>query len=97
VCARNPHELARAVECLNRITVGEVVMRASLNRKASSRFLDFKRLDYPEMDPPEWNKLVTMKTVTGGGVEVGELPLDYYRQPPYSADYEENYSEHCGL
>ena len=97
VCARNPHELMRAVECLNRITVGEVIMQASLNRKASSRFLDFKRLDYPEMDPPEWNKLVTMKAVTGGGVEVGELLLDYYRQPPYSADYEENYSEHCGL
>jgi succinate dehydrogenase/fumarate reductase flavoprotein subunit len=74
-----------------------VIMRASLARKASSRFLDFKRLDYPEMDPPEWNKLVTIKKNPGGEIEVGELPVDYYLLSPDSGDYEENYNRHCGL
>jgi hypothetical protein len=97
VYARNPHELMRAVECLTRITVGEVIMQASLNRKASSRFLEFKRLDFPEVDPPEWDKLVTIKTTPSGEIEVGERPLDYYVLAPNSADYEENYNKHCGL
>jgi len=59
--ARNPHELMRTLECLTHITVGEIVMHASLAWKASSSALEFKRLDYPEMDPPEWNKYVTIR------------------------------------
>ena len=59
VCARNPHELGRALECLNHITLGEMVMNACLARKASSKMLGFNRLDYPEIDPPEWNRFVT--------------------------------------
>jgi succinate dehydrogenase/fumarate reductase flavoprotein subunit len=34
VCARNPHELARSVECLTHITLGEMVFNAALNRLA---------------------------------------------------------------
>jgi succinate dehydrogenase/fumarate reductase flavoprotein subunit len=96
VYARNPHELMRAVECMTRITVGEVIMQASLKRKASSRFLDFKRLDYPEMDPEEWNKLVTIR-LENGDINVGERSIDYYLQPPNASAYEENYREHCEL
>ncbi len=96
VYARNPHELMRTVECLTRLTVGEVIMRASLNRKASSKTLDFKRLDYPEMDPKEWNKLVTLR-LEKGDIKVGERPLNYYLQPPNASSYEENYRKHCGL
>ena len=96
VYARNPHELMRAVECLTRITVGEIMMQASLARKASSKTLDFKRLDYPEMDPPEWNKLVTIR-LEKGDVKVGERPVDYYLQPPNASTHEENYRKHCGL
>ena len=94
--ARNPHELMRTLECLTRITVGEIMMHASLARKASSKPLEFKRLDYPEVDPKEWNKLVTIR-LKDGDVKVGELPLNYYLLPPNASAYEENYRKHCGL
>jgi succinate dehydrogenase/fumarate reductase flavoprotein subunit len=96
VFARNPHELMRTVECLTRLTIGEVMLQASLNRKASSRFLDFKRLDYPDFDPKEWNKLITLR-LEKGDIKSGERPLDYYLQPPNASSYEENYRQHCGL
>jgi succinate dehydrogenase/fumarate reductase flavoprotein subunit len=86
----------RAIECMSRLTIGEIIMQASLNRKASSRFLDFKRLDYPEMDPKEWTKLITLSQVKGD-IKVGERPLDYYLLPPNASAYEENYRKHCDL
>ncbi len=93
VCAANPHELARAVECLSIITTGEAIIHASLARKASSALLSFSRLDYPEMDPSEWRKLIAIKLVDGR-VTAADLPLDYYLQPPYAPTYEENYARH---
>jgi succinate dehydrogenase/fumarate reductase flavoprotein subunit len=96
VYARNPHELVRTVECLTRLTVGEIMMQASLARKASSRFLGLNRLDYPVMDPPEWEKLVTLR-LENGDIKVGECPVDYYLQPPNASSYAENYRQHCGL
>jgi succinate dehydrogenase/fumarate reductase flavoprotein subunit len=94
--ARNPHELVRTLECMTHITVGEIVMHASLARKASNSILDFKRLDFPEMDPPEWNKFVTIK-LADGNINVGELHLNYWLLPPYAPTYKENYEKHCGL
>jgi succinate dehydrogenase/fumarate reductase flavoprotein subunit len=96
VYARNPHELARSLECLTHIAVGEMVMHASLARKASSARLDFRRLDYPQMDPPEWTKFVNIR-LDKGEVRVGERPLRWWLQPPYASTYEENYWKHCGL
>jgi succinate dehydrogenase/fumarate reductase flavoprotein subunit len=96
VYAANPHELARAVECQSIMTVGEVVIHASLARKASSALLNFFRLDCPSVDPPEWQKLLPIKLVDGK-VTVGELPLDYHLRPPYAPTYEENYKLHCDL
>ena len=96
VYARNPHELMRALECLVRITAGEMIMHASLARKASSTALDFRRIDYPEMDPPEWNKFITTRLSTGE-VKVGELPVNYWLLPPNAPTYKENYERHCGL
>ena len=93
---RNPHELARFLECMVRLTVGEIIMHASLARKASSRFLGFKRLDYPRMDPHEWKKFVTIR-LENGKVKEGELPFEYWLKPPYTPTYEENYDQHCGL
>jgi succinate dehydrogenase/fumarate reductase flavoprotein subunit len=96
VCVRNPHELMRALECQTQITVGEIIMQASLAREASCNVLEFNRLDYPEMDPPEWNKFVTIKR-DNGDIKVGGLPFNYYLLPPYAPTCEENYEKHCGL
>ena len=94
--ARNPHEFMHTLECLVRLTVGEMIMHASLARKASSLPLDFKRIDYPEVDPPEWNKFVTIR-LENGEVKVGELPFNYWLLLPNAPTYEENYKAHCGL
>lgn len=96
VYARNPHELARTLECFARLTVGQIIMQASLNRKASSKELGFNRLDYPKVDPPEWKKLITLRLLNGD-IKVGERPVDYYLQPPNASTLEENYRQHCGL
>lgn len=93
---RNPHELVRYLECLTRITIGEMIIHACLARKASSRSLDFKRLDYPQVDPPEWNKFVTTR-LENGHVKVGELPANYWVLPPYAPTHRANYEKHCGL
>ncbi|MBW1767055.1 MAG: FAD-binding protein, partial [Deltaproteobacteria bacterium] len=93
---RNPHELARTLDCLVRLTVGEMIMHACLARKASSEVLGFKRIDYPEMDPPEWDKFVTIR-LENGEVKAGELPLNYWLCSPYAPTYKENYERHYGL
>lgn len=90
VCARNPHELMHALECLSMITVGEMIMHACLARKASSEFLHFTRSDYPKIDPPEWRKWIKIK-LEDGDIKTGELPIDYW------GALEENYEAHCGL
>jgi succinate dehydrogenase/fumarate reductase flavoprotein subunit len=92
-CAANPHELCRTLECFQVITFGEMVMHASLARKASSAFLDFHRLDYPQLDPPEWAKLLPIR-LEGDEIRVRELPLDYHLRPPYAPTYRENYELH---
>ncbi|MFC1996929.1 FAD-dependent oxidoreductase [Chloroflexota bacterium] len=94
--AANPHELARIIECLSIIAVGEAVIHASLSRKASSKLLNFVRLDHPSMDPPEWRKLLLIKQVNGR-VVADKLPLDYHLRHPYAPTYEENYILHCDL
>lgn len=91
--AANPHELIRLLECHSLITVGEMVMNASLARKASSVYLGFNRLDYPEVDPPEWHALVALRR-DGGSVCVRNIPIDYYLRAPYAPSFDENYKTH---
>jgi len=92
--ASNPHELGRTLECLSLITLGEMVMEASLARESSSVYLDFYRLDCPQMDPPEWEKLLPMR-LEDDIVKVRDLPLDFHLRPPYAPTYEENYERHA--
>jgi succinate dehydrogenase/fumarate reductase flavoprotein subunit len=94
--ARNPHELRHTLECMVRLTVGEMIMHACLARRASSSALNFKRVDYPEMDPPEWDKFVTIR-LENGEVKVGELPFRYWLLPPNASTFEQNYQQHCSL
>ncbi|MFC2014951.1 FAD-dependent oxidoreductase [Chloroflexota bacterium] len=93
---RNPHELGRYLECLTRLTISEMILHACLARKASNRHLNFKRIDYPETDPPEWNKFITIK-MENNRIQTGELPIDYWLQPPYTPVYKDNYDLHSGL
>lgn len=93
---RNPHELVRYLECMIRMTVGEIIINSSLARRASSKFMDFNRLDFPENDPPEWGKFVTVKLKDGEIIE-GERQFDYWLKPPYSSNYKENYEKYCAL
>jgi succinate dehydrogenase/fumarate reductase flavoprotein subunit len=95
-CASNPHELGRLLECQSLIDVGELVMKASLARKASNSMLDFHRLDYPEMDPSDWNKLLPIRQ-ENGEAKTRDLPLDFHLKAPYAADYEENYRRYSGI
>ena len=90
VYARNPHELGRALESLNLVNMAEMVIHASLARKASSAWLNFFRSDCPKVDPPEWRKWITTK-LDGDKVKVGELPIDYW------GELKKNYEAHCGL
>ena len=87
LAARNPHELTRALEVQNIITVGEMIIHACLARKASSVWLGHQRLDYPEPDPPEWRKFVTLQ-LHENRVDTGELPMDYW------GPLKENYEAH---
>jgi succinate dehydrogenase/fumarate reductase flavoprotein subunit len=93
--ASNPHELGRLLECQALITTGELIMKASLERKASNSILEFYRMDYPQMDPPAWNKLLPIKQ-ENNKVKVRELPLDFHLKAPYASSYEENYKKYCG-
>ena len=94
--ASNPHELGRLLECHSLIAVGELAMKASLERKASNSMLDFHRFDYPQMDPPEWNKLLPIRQ-ENNEVRVRDLPLDFHFKAPYASDYEENYRKYSGI
>jgi succinate dehydrogenase/fumarate reductase flavoprotein subunit len=93
---RNPHELTRTVECMTRITMGEMIMQASLARKASAPALGFKRLDYPQNNPPEYDRFITTR-LENGDVKLGDRQFNYWLLPPYSSTFKENYEKHCGL
>jgi len=92
--ASNPHELGRLLECNALITVGELVIKASLARKASHTGMDFIRLDYPDMNPPEWNKLLPIRQENGKAV-TRDVPLDFHLKAPYADSLEENYQKHA--
>lgn len=85
VVADTPHKLMRTLEVFNILTCSQMIIHASLARKASSPPLGFFRLDYPELDPPEWRKWVTIR-LEDGKVRVGELPLDFWE--PLRENYE---------
>lgn len=94
--AANPHELGRLLECHALMTTGTMVMRASLERKASNAALDFSRLDAHDVDPAPWDVLIAIRCADGH-TQSRTLPKDYHLRAPYSPSYEENYRAHCML
>jgi succinate dehydrogenase/fumarate reductase flavoprotein subunit len=92
--ALDPHKLMRSIEDLSMLTHGQIVLNASLARKASSQMLNFFRIDYPEIDPPQWNKFVTLK-LENGKVKVAELPLNYWGD--MKANYEAHNKDYTGV
>ena len=92
--ALDPHKLMRSIEDLSMLTHAQIVLNASLARKASSAPLNFRRIDYPEVDPPEWNKYVTVK-LENSRVQSGELPLYYWGD--MKANYEAHNRDYTGV
>ena len=92
--ALDPHKLMRSIEDLSMLAHAQMVLHASLARKASSRILNFYRIDYPEIDPPEWSKFVTIKQ-ENGEVKTGELPLRFWGD--MKASYEAHNRDYTGV
>jgi succinate dehydrogenase/fumarate reductase flavoprotein subunit len=92
--ALDPHKLMRSIEDLSLLTHAQIIIHASLARKASSRALPFFRIDYPDVDPPEWNKFVTVK-LENNKVKTGELPLNYWGD--MKANYEAHNRDYTGV
>jgi succinate dehydrogenase/fumarate reductase flavoprotein subunit len=92
--ALDPHKLMRGIEDLSLLTHGQIILNASLARKASSRVLNFFRIDYPDIDPPEWNKFVTLR-LQDNKVKIGELPLNYWGD--MKANYEAHNKDYTGV
>jgi hypothetical protein len=92
--ALDPHKLMRSIEDLSMLAHAEIVIQASLARKASSLAMPFFRIDYPETDPPEWNKFVTIK-LEDNKVRTGSLPLNYWGN--LKANYETHNKDYTGV
>jgi len=52
--ARNPHELARALEVRSIIDNAELVLRSSLERRETRPPFEFRRAEYPDQDDKNW-------------------------------------------
>ncbi len=75
--ALDPHKLMRSLEDTSLLTYAQIIVHASLARKASSLPLGFQRIDYPALDPPEWRKFQTIQQ-ENGKVKTGLLPLAFW-------------------
>jgi succinate dehydrogenase/fumarate reductase flavoprotein subunit len=83
----NPHDLMRALEVVDILTVSKLILHACLQRRSSSRALCFERVDFPEVDPEQDRRFILVRN-EGGTVKSRELPLDFH------GDLAENYARH---
>ncbi len=91
--APNPHVLGRTIDVMDILTNCQIIIHASLARKASSQYLGFNRIDHPELDPPEWHKWITL-WLENGDVKIGDLPIDHAF--PLSENYEAHNKDYQG-
>ena len=93
VYASNPHMLMRVLEGFNMLECDELIIKASLARKASSKYLGFARQDYLQEDPSDWHKFITIKQ-NHNGIETGKRDLEY--ADPLNSNYERYNSAYRG-
>ena len=91
--ATDPHKLMRSLEDTSILTCAEIILHASLSRRASNDYLGFFRTDYPETNPPEWDKFITIK-LENGEVRAREVPLGY--EEPLKENYESHNRDAVG-
>jgi adenylylsulfate reductase subunit A len=72
----NEHDLMRANETRNILSVGKVMIHAALYRTESRNKPYHYRLDYPEPDDENWCGLVTVRK-NGAGYDCGFEPVVY--------------------
>ena len=92
--ATDPHKLMRGLEDTSLLHYAQIIIHASLARKASSMPLFFNRIDYPAMDPPEWNKFITLK-LENDRVKTGELPPTFWGN--MKQQYEAHNKDYSGV
>ncbi len=92
--ALDPHKLMRSIEDLSMLAHAQMVMYASLARKASSRGLNFYRIDYPELDPPEWGKYISIR-LENDKVKEGSLPVNFWGN--MKENYEARNRDYAGV
>jgi succinate dehydrogenase/fumarate reductase flavoprotein subunit len=85
--AYNPHELTRLLEVFDILTVSQIILHASLARKASSKALSFKRGDFPGQEKAEDKKLIIIKQLEDR-IILAEKPTDFF------GDLKKNYMEY---
>lgn len=88
---RNPHELMRAHEVMDILTVCKLIIHSCLLRKSSSIPLCFERSDYLEIDPKE-NDCFLVVSQKGDVVSARKVSKDYYgdvkvEYEKYNQDY----------
>lgn len=76
--ARNPHELARVLECSTRMTVSRLLMEACISK-----------IEAEERGEPDETFL--FHRLGKEGIETEVRPRDYWLKPPYEDGYLENY------
>ncbi len=92
--ALDPHKLMRSLEDVSLLNYAQIIIQASLARKASSVPLNFQRIDYPTLDPPEWRKFLTIK-LESDRVKTGELPMTYWGN--MKQQYEAHNKDYTGV
>lgn len=73
--ATDGHQLMRAHEAANLLTLAKLVARSALERK-ESRGWDHVRSDYPHQDDQNWLKFVVVEPSESGGTKVSFLPVN---------------------
>jgi succinate dehydrogenase/fumarate reductase flavoprotein subunit len=92
--ALDPHKLMRTMEGQSMLTYAQIIIHASLGRKASSVPLNFRRIDFPTLDPPEWSKFLTVK-LENGKVKYDSLPIRFWGE--MKKNYEAHNKDYTGV